>query len=51
MVVKTVNFERIKVPDTEGTRQMIKKEQLDMMKKGSYLLNASRGAVVDILIK
>lgn len=36
------------VPSTPETANMIKAEQLDMMKKGSYLINLSRGNVVDI---
>ncbi|WP_395376278.1 phosphoglycerate dehydrogenase [Marinicella sp. W31] len=36
------------VPATEQTRYMIGQEQLSLMKSGSYLVNASRGNVVDI---
>ncbi|MEI8396456.1 MAG: phosphoglycerate dehydrogenase [Rhodospirillaceae bacterium] len=36
------------VPDTAATRGMIGKAQLRMMKPRSYLVNASRGTVVDI---
>ena len=36
------------VPDTPETRNMISTPQIAMMRKGSYLLNASRGKVVDI---
>lgn len=36
------------VPDTAGTRWMIKEEQLRAMKPQSYLINAARGKVVDI---
>ena len=35
------------VPETELTRNMISEQQLSMMKKGSHLINASRGSVVD----
>lgn len=36
------------VPQTDQTRWMMAAEQLKLMKKGSYLINASRGTVVDI---
>ncbi|MBV7314106.1 phosphoglycerate dehydrogenase [Shewanella sp. NIFS-20-20] len=36
------------VPETEATRNMIAAEQLACMRKGSILINASRGTVVDI---
>ena len=35
------------VPETDFTRNMISKAELDQMKKGSILINASRGTVVD----
>ncbi len=35
------------VPSTELTRNMISEKQIAQMKKGSYLINASRGDVVD----
>lgn len=35
------------VPETPETRNMISAEQLSQMKKGSLLINASRGSVVD----
>jgi len=35
------------VPETELTRNMISKPELDLMKKASVLINASRGTVVD----
>jgi D-3-phosphoglycerate dehydrogenase len=35
------------VPLTPQTRYMIGKEQIQLMKKGAYLINTSRGAVVD----
>jgi D-3-phosphoglycerate dehydrogenase / 2-oxoglutarate reductase len=37
----------IHVPSTELTRNMISKEQIALMKKGSCLINASRGDIVD----
>lgn len=36
------------VPETPDTRDMIGARELARMKKGSYLINASRGTVVDI---
>ena len=36
------------VPETKQTANMIGSEQLSWMKKGSILINASRGSVVDI---
>ncbi len=36
------------VPETAATRDMIGAEQLDQMREGSILINASRGTVVDI---
>jgi D-3-phosphoglycerate dehydrogenase len=42
------DFVTLHVPETPLTRQMIRAEQLQAMKKSSYLINASRGTVVDI---
>lgn len=36
------------VPETEQTKGMIGEREIRMMKKGAYLLNLSRGTVVDI---
>lgn len=36
------------VPDTTETRGMIGKKELAMMKEGAFLINASRGKVVDL---
>jgi D-3-phosphoglycerate dehydrogenase len=36
------------VPDTERTRGMISTAQLERMKQGSYVINLSRGSVVDV---
>ena len=42
------DFVTLHVPATPQTRGMIGAEELGRMKRGSYLLNASRGTVVDI---
>jgi len=42
------DFVTMHVPDTPLTRNMIGEKQLAMMRKGGYLLNLSRGRVVDI---
>ncbi|MCM2277035.1 MAG: phosphoglycerate dehydrogenase [Oligoflexia bacterium] len=47
-VVRESDFLTLHVPETPQTRQMIGTAELARMKKGSFLLNASRGTVVDI---
>ena len=42
------DFVTLHVPATPETKNMISTEQLAQMKTGAYLLNASRGTVVDI---
>ena len=42
------DFVTLHVPDTQLTRKMMGEVELRAMKKGAYLLNASRGLVVDI---
>lgn len=42
------DFVTLHVPDTAQTRNLISTRELGLMKKGSYLLNLSRGSVVDI---
>lgn len=42
------DFVSLHVPETRETRNMIAAAQLKVMNKGSYLLNLSRGTVVDI---
>jgi D-3-phosphoglycerate dehydrogenase / 2-oxoglutarate reductase len=41
------NVVTLHVPETTETRNMIGREQLVKMKKGSLLINASRGSVID----
>ena len=42
------DFVTCHVPELEETHKMIGEKEFDMMKGGSYLINASRGSVVDI---
>jgi D-3-phosphoglycerate dehydrogenase / 2-oxoglutarate reductase len=42
------DFVSLHVPETPDTKNMITAKQLSLMKKGSYLINASRGTVIDI---
>ncbi|MGZ3721363.1 MAG: phosphoglycerate dehydrogenase [Bdellovibrionales bacterium] len=44
------DFVSLHVPETPLTRNMIGQNQLQMMRKGSFLINASRGTVVDIAV-
>jgi D-3-phosphoglycerate dehydrogenase len=47
-LLQASDFVTMHVPETSLTRGMIGREQLSLMRKGSYLLNLSRGSVVDI---
>jgi D-3-phosphoglycerate dehydrogenase / 2-oxoglutarate reductase len=47
-LLKMSDFVTLHVPDTQLTRGMIGHERLQLMPKGSYFLNLSRGSVVDI---
>lgn len=47
-VLKNADFVTLHVPDTERTRNMIDAPQLALMKPGSFLLNLSRGSVVNV---
>tara|TARA_B100001248_G_scaffold261674_1_gene253609 strand:- start:2869 stop:4062 length:1194 start_codon:yes stop_codon:yes gene_type:complete len=42
------DFVSLHVPATELTTNMIQTKELNLMRKGAYLINASRGSVVDI---
>lgn len=42
------DFVTLHVPEIPETRNMISTEQFSQMRQGAYLLNASRGSVVDI---
>ena len=47
-LLRRADFVSLHVPDTQQTRNMIGTEEIAAMKKGSYLINASRGTVVNI---
>jgi D-3-phosphoglycerate dehydrogenase len=47
-LLSQADFVTLHVPATPQTKNMIGPRELGQMKKGSYLLNASRGTVVDI---
>ena len=47
-LLSTSDFVTLHVPETSTTKLMIREEQLGMMKKGAFLINNSRGSVVDI---
>jgi len=46
-VLEQADYVSIHVPLTDSTRQMISDEELTMMKERAYLINTSRGPVVD----
>lgn len=47
-LLKKSDFLSLHVPETSATANMIGASQLSKMKKGSFLINASRGSVIDI---
>ncbi|KAI9158816.1 d-3-phosphoglycerate dehydrogenase 2 [Paramyrothecium foliicola] len=47
-LLEEADFVTLHVPDLPETRGLISTAQLERMKIGSYLINASRGSVVDI---
>lgn len=47
-LLEEADFVTLHVPDLPETRNLISTAQLNRMKEGSYLINASRGTVVDI---
>ena len=47
-LLKDSDIVTLHVPETERTKNLINEKQLKMMKKGAYLINASRGTTVDI---
>lgn len=46
-VMKEADFVSIHVPLLDSTKHLINKERLEMMKESAYLINTSRGPVVD----
>ncbi len=42
------DFVSLHVPETDQTKEMIGPKELELMKQGSYLINASRGTVLNI---
>lgn len=46
-LLKEADFVSVHVPLLDSTRHLINAERLDMMKKTAYLINTSRGPVVD----
>jgi len=47
-LLRSCQFVTLHVPETAETKNMIGEKEIKMMKKGSFLLNASRGTVVVI---
>lgn len=47
-LLEEADFVTLHVPDLPETRNMISTTQFEQMKTGAYLINASRGSVVDI---
>ncbi len=47
-LLATADVVTLHVPDTPATRNLIGERELAAMKRGSFLINASRGTVVDI---
>lgn len=47
-LLEQADFVTLHVPDTADTRSMIGERELALMKEGSFLLNLSRGRVVDL---
>lgn len=45
---KYSDFVTLHVPETPQTKNMISQKELAQMKKGAFLINASRGTVIDI---
>lgn len=48
-LMKCSDFVTLHVPQTDLTKNMIQEKQLKWMKKGSFLINTSRGSVVNLI--
>lgn len=46
-LLSSSDFVTLHVPLTEGTKHMMNEQRLGLMKKNAYLINTSRGAVID----
>ena len=46
-LLKEADIITLHIPLTEGTYHLISKERIDKMKNGAYIINTSRGAVID----
>ncbi|MBK9295203.1 MAG: phosphoglycerate dehydrogenase [Oligoflexia bacterium] len=47
-LLSMADFVTLHVPETPQTKNMMGEQEISKIKKGSYLLNASRGSVVDL---
>ena len=47
-LLEASDFVSLHVPETPGTKNLISAKEISRMKKGSYLINASRGTVIAI---
>ncbi|KAI9714770.1 MAG: Phosphoglycerate dehydrogenase ser3 [Bogoriella megaspora] len=47
-LLQNADFVTCHVPELPETKNMISREQFEQMRQGSYLINASRGSVIDI---
>ncbi len=47
-LLEASDFVSLHVPETSGTKNLISAKEISRMKKGSYLINASRGTVIAI---
>jgi len=47
-LLRESDFVTLHVPETSDTRNMMGPDQISRMKQGAYLINASRGSVVDL---
>ncbi len=48
-LLKMADFVTLHVPETPQTKKLISKKELGYMKKNSFLINTSRGTVVDLI--